>query len=45
MAIIDLFQCDPWCLPITKNWLKYAANDISIQKFHNTTVPNKSYHF
>ena len=35
MAIIGLFQCDPWCLP-TQNWLKNATNDISIQEFHNT---------
>ncbi len=36
MAIIGLFQCDPWCLP-TQKWLKNATNDISIQKFHNVT--------
>ena len=36
MAIIGLFQCDPWCLPI-QNWLKNATNDISIQEFHNVT--------
>ena len=36
MAIIGLFQCDPWCLP-TQNWLKNATNDISIQEFHNVT--------
>jgi hypothetical protein len=36
MAIIGLFQCDPWCLP-TQNWLKNATNDISIQEFHNIT--------
>ena len=34
MAIIGLFQCDPWCLP-TQKWLKNATNDISIQEFHN----------
>jgi hypothetical protein len=36
MAIIGLFQCDPWCLP-TQKWLKNASNDISIQEFHNVT--------
>ena len=36
MAIIGLFQCDPWCLP-TQKLLKNATNDISIQKFHNVT--------
>jgi hypothetical protein len=36
MAIIGLFQCDPWRLP-TQNWLKNATNDISIQEFHNVT--------
>ena len=36
MAIIGLFQCDPWCLP-TQKWLKNATNDISIQEFHNIT--------
>jgi hypothetical protein len=36
MAIIDLFQCDPWCHP-TQNWLKNATNDISIHEFHNVT--------
>ena len=36
MAIIGLFQCDPWCLP-TQNWLKNATNDISIHEFHNVT--------
>jgi hypothetical protein len=36
MAIIVLFQCDPWCLP-TQKWLKNATNDISIQDFHNIT--------
>ena len=36
MAIIDLFQRDPFCLP-TQNWLKNATNDISIQEFHNVT--------
>ena len=36
MAIIGLFQCDPWCLP-TQNWVKNATNDISINEFHNVT--------
>ena len=36
MALISLFQCDPWCLP-TQNWLKYATNDISIHEFLNVT--------
>ena len=36
MAIIGLFQCDPWCLP-TQNWLKNSTNDISIHEFHNVT--------
>ena len=36
MAIIGLFQCDPWCPP-TQNWLKSATNDISIPEFHNVT--------
>ena len=36
MAIIGLFQCDPWCLP-TQKLLKNAINDISIQEFHNIT--------
>ena len=36
MAFIGLFQCDPRGLP-TQNWLKNAANDISIQEFHNIT--------
>ena len=36
MAIIGLFQCDPWCLP-TQKGLKNATNDISIQDFHNIT--------
>jgi hypothetical protein len=36
MAIIGLFQYDPWCLP-TQKWLKNATNDISIQEFHNVT--------
>ena len=36
MAIIGLFQCDPWCLP-TQKLLKNATNDISIQEFHNVT--------
>ena len=35
-AIIGHFQCDPWCLP-THNWLKNAANDISIHEFHYVT--------
>ena len=33
MAIIGLFQCDPWCLPTLKN----ATNEISIHEFHNVT--------
>jgi hypothetical protein len=36
LAIIGLFQYDPWCLP-TQNWLKNATNDISIREFHNVT--------
>ena len=36
MAIICLFQCDPWCLP-TQNWLKNFTNDISIHEFLNVT--------
>ena len=36
MAIIGLFQCDPWFLP-TQNCLKNATNDISIHEFHNVT--------
>ena len=36
MAIIGLFQCDPWCLP-TQNWLKNTTNDISLHEFHNVT--------
>ena len=33
MSIFDLFQGDPRCLPM-QNWLKNAANDISIQGFN-----------
>ena len=36
MAIIGLFQCDPYWLP-TQNWLKNTTNDISIQEFHKVT--------
>ena len=42
MAIIGLFQCDPWCLPTLK-WLKNATNDISIQDFYNITRHYEKY--
>ena len=43
MAIIGLFQCDPWCLP-TQKWLKNATNDISIQEFHNIITHYKPHY-
>ena len=41
VAIIDLFQCDPWCLP-TQKWLKSATNDISIQEFRKILCPSQN---
>ena len=44
MALISLFQCDPWCLP-TQNWLQVATNGISIQEFHNVMPHYNSHYF
>ena len=36
MAIIGLFQCDPWCLP-RQNWLQIANSDINSEISHTIT--------